>query len=155
MVMQSTSLDVVQALFQATIQGITPSITNRQADAWTLRGENRRATTGLRTRSFHIAWENDQVAASTEFAGWTTGSQVNEVSCVVHTDYSIPLQDAYPIIASDHRDLLQNLSLLKRTGTNGIWWVESEGFTDPPDEQGDHYTVEHAFLIRYMQNRIF
>ena len=155
MVMTSTQLDTVQTLFQSTIQAMTPSIVNRQADAWSLKPANRRSTAGQRSRAFHIAWENDQVAASAEFAGWTTGSQVNEVSCNVVTDYSIPVQEAFPIIASDHKDLLEELSLLKCAGTNGIWWVESEGFTDPPDEQGDHYQVEHSFLIRYQRARRF
>ena len=79
MVMTSTQLDTVQTLFQSTIQAMTPSIVNRQADAWSLKPANRRSTAGQRSRAFHIAWENDQVAASAEFAGWTTGSQVNEV----------------------------------------------------------------------------
>ena len=49
-----------------------------------------------------VAWQNDQAAG--DIAGWTTGGQVNEVSCLVVTDYSIPLQDAFPIIARDHKD---------------------------------------------------
>mgnify|MGYP003641569512 FL=1 len=151
----STQLDTVQTLVQGAVQAMQPTITNRQADAWSLKPANRRSTAGQRSRAFHVAWENDQVAASAEFAGWTTGSQVNEVSCNVVTDYSMPVQDAYPIIASDHKDLLEELSLLKRDGANGIWWVESEGFTDPPDKQGDHYQVEHGFLIRYQRARRF
>jgi hypothetical protein len=151
----STDLANVQALVQSTVQGVTPTIVNRQADAWSLRPANRRATPGQRSRAFHVAWENDEVQASGSIAGWTTGGQVNQVSCIVVTDYSIPLQDAYPIIARDHKDLLEALSLLKRDRANGIWWVESEGFTDPPEEQGDHYQVEHAYLVRYQQARTY
>jgi len=154
-VVASTDLGSVQTLVQSTVQGITPTYVSRQADAWSLRPANRRATPGQRTRAFHVAWQNDQVAAAGDIAGWTTGGQVNEVSCLVVTDYSIPLQDAFPIIARDHKDLLEALSLLKRNRDNGIWWVESEGFTDPPEEQGDHYQVEHSFLVRYQQARTF
>ena len=121
-VVASTDLGSVQTLVQSTVQGITPTYVSRQADAWSLRPANRRATPGQRTRAFHVAWQK-KVAAAGDIAGWTTGGQVNEVSCLVVTDYNIPLQDAFPIIARDHKDLLEALSLLKRNRDNGIWWV--------------------------------
>lgn len=153
---QNTTLDAVQSLVISTVRGVTPTITRDSVGGWEPRPSNRPARSGLRNRSYSVELYGDRDAPA-EVAGWTCLSEVREVTCHVVTDYSIPFQDAYPIIAQDNADLRDALSDLKKTSSNGIWWVQGEEFTDPPEpeEGGDHYQVEHEFTIRYQRARSY
>lgn len=150
---QSTDEATLKALIETTIRGITPSVTSRQALGWRLR--DRRSTPSQATRAFHVEI-SEYDSLEDDVAGFTTAGMVSEIRVSVVTDYSLPHQEVMPIVMADHRQLLRALSDLKKTDANGIWWVESLGPSDLPEDDGaDHFQVDHDFLFRYQTSGSF
>lgn len=150
---QSTDEPTLKALIETTIHGLTPTITSRQASTWELR--SRKSTPGHRTRSFRVIF-SDYEEGPTDEAGWTTAGMRNVITVTIETDYSVPHDEVMPLIMADHRQLLDVLSALKKTDSNGVWWVESIGPPDPPDDDSaDHWQVDHDFEVHYQTSRSF
>lgn len=144
---QNTDELALKSLIEATVNGITPTVLTEQAKKWRKRA--RRSTPSQATRTFHVELSEYESPVES-MAGATTASMVNEVTVSIVTDYSLPHQDVMPIVLSDHRQLLRAIAQLKNTDANGIWWVQSLGASDlPDDETADHWQVDHDFLVRY------
>lgn len=149
----ATDEPTLKALIERTVASITPSITSRRAQRWVDR--RRRGTPSQATRLFHVEFSG-YTEGPEDAAGHTTGGMTSEVTVSIVTDYSVPHDEVMPLVMADHRDLLQALSLLKKTASNGVWWVESIGTSDLPDDQtADHWQVDHDFTFRYQTARSY
>lgn len=149
----STTESALQGLIKTTIRAIVPAV--GPSDRYRLRTKNQSGTQGHRDRLFAVHFEDYEVVRDSPVAGWTTGSMVARVVLVVEVDYSLEDDQAFPVITSDHEQIRQALHDLKTDGANGVWHVESEGYTNPPPESRGHYQAQHRYTVEYQRPRSF
>jgi len=154
MPVSDTTLPALQELLLNTVKGVTPSTTRGQGrDRWRNRRGNKRGPASNNTRAFHLELFGDREAA--DDMPITTASETRDVTCVVITDYSLPQQHAYPVIGEDNADLRDAFSDLHLDGSNGIWFVRAEDFTDPPEDSDGPFQIAHEFTVTYQRSRTY
>lgn len=152
---ESTTIKALRELVITTVQGVTPSAERgKTRDLWRNRRGNHRGPVSNNTRAFNVELYGDRRADDLR-AGWTTNTEVRDVTCIVVADYSIRMPVAYDVVAADNADLRDALADLHIDSTNGIWEVRDEEFTDPPEDSEGAFQVAHEFTITYQRARSY
>lgn len=146
--MPATTLEILEPVIVAAIQGITPRVVTGQATrAWKVyTGEQ---PVRADSRWFRLSWDTVGYVRG----GFMGPAQVDtEVTLSIFVDYGgVPEHVVKRIAEDDHYQIRDVLNRLKDT-TDGFRWLEAVGW-DFANVDRNQARIVHQYMVRYMKAR--
>ena len=149
-----TDLEVLEALFISTINGITPTHSFAPGDGWKHhRGEvGVDGLKGASSRTYFIEW-GQEIEVPPEEGPYTPAGYPLSAKMRIVAKYDMPDDQVLKVVNFDHRQIRDVLEDLIPASDPGLLWVNGDGWEEDEDVSGHASIFIHSYDVAYFKAR--